>query len=105
MREALDSIDREKWPDRVKEIEAILKEPALLSKLEAKERRQRKEESNSRAELERVGSGMIFMLMALILSVSGYLVSRYGATHIDSPLIKWVLVVALACAGYKVISK
>ncbi|WP_346837036.1 hypothetical protein [Microbulbifer sp. SAOS-129_SWC] len=105
LREALDSIDREKWPDRVKEIEAILKEPASLSKLKAKERKQRKLESDSNIELQLVVVGTVFLVMALILSVSGDLVGRFGVIHIDSPLIKWVVVAGLTYLGYKTISK
>ena len=105
LHEALNSIDREKWPDRVEEIEAILKDSASLSKLKAKERKQRKVESDESVDLKRVGGGILFLVMALILSITGDLVGRGGAIHIDSPLVKWVLVAGLAYAGLKIISK
>ena len=104
LKEALHSIDREKWPERVKEIENILNDPKAISKLTNQERK-KIAEPDINIEMPRIIFGIFMLISACVLAVKGDLIGRHGVVHIETPALKWFLTVLIGYVGFRMIAR
>ena len=104
LHEALERIDRTKWPDRVEKIESLLNDPIRSEKLRVQ---QIQKDTLDRSERQRnlmSTYDMFVLLSGVIGGFTGSFIGRHGIIQIDSGLGRIFMGLGCACVGMLIVS-
>ncbi len=103
--EALEMIDRERWPERVRKIESLLSEPESFRRLKKEQRMVDQQEALERKEASQGFLGILLLVSGGIGSFTGSFLTKYGVFQIAPGFWRILAGIGLACFGALIIVK
>ncbi len=98
--QALETIERSSWPERVQTIEAILNDPKKRKRLEVKSIKQKKENEKEDIRTNNWMFGLIYSFIGIAVLITGTLFSKGNAIEIESWPMRILVFVFFATIGF-----
>lgn len=96
LKDILEWIDHDKWPDRVAEIESILNDPQKRRVLEHKQETKNIQIQEENRKISKLLVGIYFLIIAGIIIFTGQLIGRRGGVEIETIEARVVIGIILA---------